>query len=105
MVEDITRGFKLTSKDYENMTDLINPSELEDDEITIDSLSNKIIVIRQQLLGLENLLKKYINQTISKGDKNLDDNAMYYYAHGKRWEFVNGQLVISEEQLELELGV
>ena len=56
MVDDITRGFKLTSKDYENMTDLINPSELEDDEITIDSLSNKIIVIRQQLLGLEKLL-------------------------------------------------
>ena len=81
MVDDITKGFKLTTRDYENMTDLINPSELKDDEITIDSLSDKIIVIRQQLLGLEDLLKKYINLREDKSK------------------------MTDEKQLELELGV
>jgi hypothetical protein len=92
-------------EDRSKMSDLINPSEYSEKVITIDSLSNKIIVIRKQLLGLENLLKKYINQTITKNDKKLDNNKMYYYAQGKRWKFVDGQLVIAEEQLELGLDI
>jgi hypothetical protein len=92
-------------EDTSRMT-LINPSEYSDNEVTIDSVSNRILLIRQQLLGLEDLLKKYINQTISQDDRNLDKiNKTYYYANGKRWKFVDGQLVVAEEQLELGLDV
>ena len=98
-------GRKLREDRYK-MTDLINPSEYSDNVVTIDSVSNRILLIRQQLLGLEDLLKKYINQNISQDDRNLDkNNKTYYYSNGKRWKFVDGQLVAAEEQLELGLDV
>ena len=46
-----------------NMTDLINPSEYtEKNVVTMDTISDKILTMRKQLLELENELKKYINQ-------------------------------------------
>ena len=92
-------------EDRSNMTDLINPSEYSENEITVTqiaSLSDKIQATRKQLLDLENALKEYINQTITT-DKPEQNNYEYYYAHGKHWKFVNGQYVIDEKQLEFDL--
>ena len=92
-------------EDRSNMADLINPSEYSENEITVArivSLSDKILAIRNQLLDLENVLKEYINQTITTDKPEQNDNK-YYYAHGKYWKFVNGQYVIEEKQLELDL--
>ena len=45
------------------MTDLINPSEyLEKNAATMDTISDKIITMRKQLLELEDDLKQYINK-------------------------------------------
>ena len=92
-------------EDRSNMTDLINPSEYSENEITVTqiaSLSDKIQATRKQLLDLESALKEYINQTITT-DKPEQNNYEYYYAHGKHWKFVNGQYVIDEKQLEFDL--
>ena len=92
-------------EDRSNMTDLINPSEYSENEITVTqiaSLSDKIQATRKQLLDLEHALKEYINQTITT-DKPEQNNYEYYYAHGKHWKFVNGQYVIDEKQLEFDL--
>ena len=92
-------------EDRSNMTDLINPSEYSENEITVTqiaSLSDKIQATRKQLLDLEYALKEYINQTITT-DKPEQNNYEYYYAHGKHWKFVNGQYVIDEKQLEFDL--
>ncbi len=92
-------------EDKSNMTDLINPSEYSENEITVTqivSLSDKIQATRKQLLDLENVLKEYINQTITT-DKPEQNEHEYYYAHGKHWKFVNGQYVIDEKQLEFDL--
>ena len=74
MVGNIEKGLKLTSRepywDYmgrrlreADMTDLINPSEYtEKNVVTMDTISDKILTMRKQLLELENELKKYINQ-------------------------------------------
>ena len=46
-----------------DMTDLINPSEyLEKNAATMDTISDKIITMRKQLLELENDLHRYINE-------------------------------------------
>ena len=46
-----------------DMTDLINPSEyLEKNAATMDTISDKIITMRKQLLELEDDLKQYINK-------------------------------------------
>ena len=46
-----------------NMTDLINPSEYtEKNVVTMDTISDKILTMRKQLLELENDLHRYINE-------------------------------------------
>ena len=50
--------------------------------------------------------KKYNVTTSYDHEPIIDDpNDMYYYANGKRYEFINGELVEKQEQLELGFEV
>jgi len=93
-------------EDRSNMTDLINPSEYSENEIKIArivNLSDKILAIRKQLVDLENVLKEYINETVTKDKKKEHVSTEYYFAYGKNWKCVNGQYVVDEKQLEFDL--